>query len=688
MGIPESVKLSVRTKLLGTAGVLLVFMAVVGGLGIVNLRSLNSTAQDMYANRVLPIQQLGAANVSFMNIRRLATSGVAQIGDASAQAKVDADIAAGKALIKAEVDAYGATELLDSEKNGLAKFQADYATYLASLDGLRAVTLTGDTEASLTAMKATAANAGAVSDDLAALIAINTDVANAQALAVDSTATSGTLLALALILGAAIVGFGLALVLARLITGGVRAVQTTLTSMTEVCAANLENGLGAFARNDLTVEVHPQTHPIEKYGSDEIGATAAVTNRMLGKLQATIESYETARAGLTTTVGEVKTAADSVARTSAEVSAAATQAGTASSQIASTISQVASGAAEQAKASSDTSGAVVELNAIITQVGAGAGDVTAKVDGASIALNDMAGAISSATTASGDVANSAAAVAAATDHGQKAVRETVAEMERIKHTVMQASAKVTELGAKSGQIGAIVETIDDIAEQTNLLALNAAIEAARAGEQGKGFAVVADEVRKLAERSSRATKEISTLIDGVQKGTEEAVAAMQAGAEEVEHGSELAAQAGSSLDDISDAVATASRAVDRVTFALEEMSRSSAGVVSASDAIATIAAQVNAASVRMASSARTVGGSIESIAAISEENSASAEEVSAATEEMSAQAEEVVASAASLAQMADELDEVVARFTLGPAKGAPAAKVLERRHEESRARAA
>ena len=145
----------------------------------------------------------------------------------------------------------------------------------------------------------------------------------------------------------------------------------------------------------------------------------------------------------------------------------------------------------------------------------------------------MAGAIKRASAASAEVSGVAASAAEATDHGQKAVRQTVGEMDRIKQTVEQASVKVTELGAKSDQIGAIVETIDDIAEQTNLLALNAAIEAARAGEQGKGFAVVADEVRKLAERSSRATKEIAALIGEVQTGTEEAVEAMRAGADEV-----------------------------------------------------------------------------------------------------------------------------------------------------------
>src|SRR5918999_1637693 len=123
-------------------------------------------------------------------------------------------------------------------------------------------------------------------------------------------------------------------------------------------------------------------------------------------------------------------------------------------------------------------------------------------------------------------------------------------MTEIRVVVAEAAGKVEELGKLGEKIGAVVETIDDIAEQTNLLALNAAIEAARAGEHGKGFAVVADEVRKLAERSQRETKAIADLIRDVQAGTREAVQAMELGAQKVEDGSARADQAGAALDEI------------------------------------------------------------------------------------------------------------------------------------------
>jgi len=264
-------------------------------------------------------------------------------------------------------------------------------------------------------------------------------------------------------------------------------------------------------------------------------------------------------------------------------------------------------------------------------------------------------------------------------------------MDRIKNAVEGAAVKVAELGAKGDQIGAIVETIDDIAEQTNLLALNAAIEAARAGEQGKGFAVVADEVRKLAERSSRATKEIATLIGEVQRGTAEAVEAMQVGAREVEQGADLADQSTAALGEIKASAGARQVILDDMLGAIDEIERMSAQAVAASQSIAGIAGETDQAAARMREGAATVTGAVESIAAVSEENSAAAEEVSAATEEMSAQAEQVVAAAASLAAMAVDLEKLVARFkveTGAESPETPIRSVSEHRANRAARRAA
>src|SRR6202008_4928789 len=122
------------------------------------------------------------------------------------------------------------------------------------------------------------------------------------------------------------------------------------------------------------------------------------------------------------------------------------------------------------------------------------------------------------------------------ERGLQAVRETTAAMAAIQVGVGQAASKVRELGTLGQKIGSVVETIDDIADQTNLLALNAAIEAARAGEQGRGFAVVADEVGKLAERTASATLEIGQTIAAMQTETKEAVSGIGATLEQVQTG--------------------------------------------------------------------------------------------------------------------------------------------------------
>ncbi|MCS7053246.1 MAG: methyl-accepting chemotaxis protein [Ignavibacterium sp.] len=165
--------------------------------------------------------------------------------------------------------------------------------------------------------------------------------------------------------------------------------------------------------------------------------------------------------------------------------------------------------------------------------------------------------------------NSRAAVETAISGG-KVVTDTINGIQKIADVVLLASENIKELGENSKQIGEIIQVINEIAEQTNLLALNAAIEAARAGEQGKGFAVVADEVRKLAERTTKATKEISSMIKKIQTDTEKTVLSVKAGNKEVEEGKRLAEKAKDSLKNIINKVNEVVTLADNVAQASED----------------------------------------------------------------------------------------------------------------------
>ena len=157
-----------------------------------------------------------------------------------------------------------------------------------------------------------------------------------------------------------------------------------------------------------------------------------------------------------------------------------------------------------------------------------------------------------------------------THSGSQLVQSSSRLMENIAQRVNVSSSTVEGLGKRSDQIGAIVNTIQDIADQTNLLALNAAIEAARAGEQGRGFAVVADEVRALAERTTKATKEIAAMIKAIQSETQNAVTSMSEGVEEVKRGTAETTRSGEALEDILNKINELTMQISQVATAAEE----------------------------------------------------------------------------------------------------------------------
>jgi methyl-accepting chemotaxis protein len=232
-----------------------------------------------------------------------------------------------------------------------------------------------------------------------------------------------------------------------------------------------------------------------------------------------------------------------------------------------------------------------QLSATATQQSAGAEAQKDQAGHVAVAMQQMSTTIVEISQNSSRAADAARKASDTARAGGKIVEDTLSKMREIAASVGTTAQRVSELGTQSNQIGQIIGVIDDIADQTNLLALNAAIEAARAGEQGRGFAVVADEVRKLAERTSKATKEISRMIHAIQDETKSAVLAMESGTAQVQAGVATTTQAGSSLHDIIQSAEQVGDMVTHIATAATQQSSTATEVNSNIEQIAKITAE-------------------------------------------------------------------------------------------------
>ena len=412
-----------------------------------------------------------------------------------------------------------------------------------------------------------------------------------------------------------ILGGATAWVIARGISAPLSLVTQAVTRLAEDGLPGLIQSIQAVAEGDLSATIHLETAPVEVRSGDELEDMAHAFNGMNAALETAGVALSQMVANLRDLVGHVVAGAHSVGVAADELSSAADQAARSTLQVAAAIQQIAQGAAHQSESMAQATGAVAQVTHMIDGVARGAQEQsTAVIQSAEITTR-----ISSAV---------------------EQVVASAQRMENVRKTVELASQKVYEMGDRSRQIVAITSLLDEIAGQTNILALNAAVEAAKAKEHGRSFAVVANEVRRLARNSGTGTQEIAALIRTVQRTVAEAVAAME----------ESALQVNQQVTDIS-----------TVT---QQMSASTSELVSAANAVSAVVEENIAATEEMSAGAGKVTQAMKEISAISEENNAASEEVKVSVEQMNAMAERVTFSAHSLAAMAQHLGASVAQFKL------------------------
>ena len=648
--------MKIGTRLLAGFGVAVFIIVVLNIISISNLGALdndiNDIVKDKFPKTVWANQIIDAINENSRVIRNVFIT-----DDPSVKEKeLDRFTKIGE-TISSRTDSLERTIKTDEGKTLLAKLNSvRYDEYLPTRQKMLSILEAGDKVTATSMLFGEFREAQrkymAAAD---AIIEYQKSLLHEAGVEADDTYSFVTMLTIILSVIALLFVISAAIFITRSITKPLNLAIDRVVQLESVCITNLGNGLQSLAKGQLDAKVEKATKHLVLNRKDEVGVLADTIDKMITKAQGGIDAYEGVRnkinqlsnvtnelivdgqegrldrrgdekifegayrsivkgfnSVLDAVILPIKDGArvmddfaqgdftgrvdadykgdhqliknsinkmgDSVSKVLNQVKEAVQATASAANQISSSTEEMAAGAQEQSSQTTEIAGAVEEMTKTIFET------------------TKNSGLASDASKNAGKVAKD----------GGHVVEETIEGMNRIAEVVKKSAETVQALGKSSDQIGEIVQVIDDIADQTNLLALNAAIEAARAGEQGRGFAVVADEVRKLAERTTKATKEIAAMIKQIQKDTTGAVDSMQQGTEEVEVGKKLAEKAGSSLKEI---------------------------IVGAEN-VADIVNQVAAASEQQSSAAEQISKNIESISSVTQQSASGIQQIAHASEDL------------------------------------------------------
>jgi methyl-accepting chemotaxis protein len=461
---------------------------------------------------------------------------------------------------------------------------------------------------------------------------------------------------------ALILGFAIAMLFSRSLSRSVGGTTLAMSNIVSEDIAALTLILKRLAGGDLTGRFSSSRAPLKVGGTDEIGALVKTYNALAAALSEMATQYTAATDNLRDLISGVALTSRSLAAASDEASAAAKQSTTAVNQIAQSVELVSSGAQDQASQIADTATAIEALSRTAEQIALVSAHQAESIALTTAALQKLDNGIGALSSQGATLTTAAREASSEAVSGNAAVSETASTIAQLKTVSTTAASAMSSLEERSSQVEEIVDTIEDIADQTNLLALNAAIEAARAGEHGRGFAVVADEVRKLAERSSTATKEISKILSAIKRETIAAAQAMRTSSDSMDSGIAVSQRASRSLESVGRAIATTSSVAESLAGQAREMQDASMRVTENMAGASAAVEENAAAAAEMRSTTDHVTNGMVPVAATASQNAATAREAALSTRQLALGIAEIDSTARALRDQAEQLEGLVAKF--------------------------